>query len=183
MNRSRKYAIGAMVAIPLFYFGGCSSPVQIPVRFELDDSLGMFEVTAGESVPHNGTLPASSSGLAIGSGTMTFKTDDISFTPADTGSGKGLTTFQGGGSFTIVAGVAALEDLDTVCDTPVDEYGPFTVTLNDDNTVHSIEPSSVTLSQSTIDLINAGEVSICLTIESTVDGTITIDALSFNLGL
>jgi hypothetical protein len=183
MNRGKKYVFGAMIAVPLFYFGGCGKVARLPARFELDESLGIFAVTAGEITQNGGTGNLGDSNPNIGSGAIRLDPADITFTPADAGSGKGLTTYQTGGTFTVTAGIAALEDSDTVCDTPLDEYGPFTVTLDASFNVTSINPSSLELDPTTIDLVNAGSFSICLTVESTVDGTVTIDALSFLLGL
>lgn len=183
MNRCKRYVLGAMVALPLFYFGGCRNAARIPAEFQLGAGLGTFAVTAGEPTQNSGTGSLPDSSITIGSGAIRLDPADVSFTPADNGSGKGRTTFQGAGTFIVVAGIAAVADLDTVCDAPLDEYGPFTVTLDEDSNVTSISPSTIELEDSTIELINAGEFSLCLTVESTVDGTVTIDALSFLLGL
>ena len=183
MKQCKKYVFGVVVALPMFYFGGCRNVARIPARFELGESLGSFVVTAGEATKNSGTGNLGDSNPNIGSGAIRLVPGDIAFTPADTSGAKGLTTYQTGGTFTVSAGIASVGDVDTVCDTPVDEYGPFTVTLDADFNVTSITPSSVELDQTTIDLINAGQFSICLTVESTVDGTVTIDALSFLLGL
>ncbi len=183
MKRSKQFVFGAIVTLPMFYFGGCGNAARVPARFELGAGLGSFVVTAGETTQNGGTGNLGDSNPNIGSGAIRLDADDIAFIPADTGGGKGLTTSQTSGSFTVTAGIAAVEDVETVCDTPVDEYGPFTVTLDADSNVTSITPSSIELVQTTIDLINGGAFSICLTVESTVDGTVTIDALSFLLGL
>ena len=184
MNRCKKYVFGAMVALPLFYFSGCRNAARVPYRFDLAGNLGTFVVTAGAPTQNDGTGNLGNSNPNISGGAILLSPDDITFTPANTGTGKGLTTFQtGGGSFTVTAAIAAFADSATVCDTPVDEYGPFTVTLNADWTVNSISPSSIELESTTVDLINTSQFSLCLTVESTVDGTVTIDALSFQLGL
>lgn len=183
MRQLKRYALSAVVALPVLYFAGCRNALQIPVRLTLPASMGQFQLTAGETVQNAGTLPGNSLGRTVGSGTFSIKPEDITFTPEDNGTGKGTTTYQAGGSFTITAGIAAGDEVDTVCDDPVDEYGPFTVTLDEDGNVESISPSSVDIESTTIDLINAGEISVCLTVTSTVDGTVTIEALSLNLGL
>ena len=55
MNRGKTYIFGAMIAVPLFYFGGCGKVARIPARFELGESLGTFAVTAGEITQNGGS--------------------------------------------------------------------------------------------------------------------------------
>lgn len=184
MNRSKKYALGVLVALPMIYFVGCRAGGGIPFRFPLGTGLGSFDVTAGETSQNQGTGSLSGSSRSVGSASLSLDPDDISFTPANDTGTKGTTTFQTGGTFTVTAGIGAVDDVETVCDTPVDEYGPFTVTLDANFNVTAISPSSITLEQSSLDLINEGEFSICLTVDdSTVSGTLIIEALSFSLGL
>ena len=184
MNRCKRYVLTALVALPLFYFSGCRNAVRFPAQFQLGAGLGSFVVTAGETAQKSGTGSLPDSNISIGSGAIVLDPNDVHFTPAGSSTGKGLTTFQAGGSFTVTAGIAAFEDSTTVCDAPVDEYGPFTVTLNADSTINTISPASFELEQTTIDLINSGQFSVCLTIDdSTVSGELTIAELSFMLGL
>ncbi len=186
MNRSKKYGFAIAVAIPMFYLAGCrpGGGVRIPFDFPLGAGLGTFNVVAGESTQNSGTGSLSGSSRNVGSASLSLDPDAINFTPDNNAGSKGSTTFQAGGSFTVTAGIGAADDVDTVCDTPVDEYGPFTVTLDAQFNVTSINPDSIPLEQSTLDLINEGSFSICLTIDdATVSGTLTIESLAFELGL
>lgn len=184
MNRFKKCAVVAMITLPVVYFAGCRQAVRIPASFELNEDLGTFEVTAGGTTQNKGSGNLGETSPNFSGGAVSLDPDDISFVPSESDGGKGRTNFQGdGGSFSVIAAIAAIEDVETVCDTPVSEYGPFVVTLDEDNNVESIEPNSVELDQETMDLINSGAFSLCITVESNVDGTITIDALSFELGL
>jgi len=180
--RGTNVAVVALV-IPMVTFVGCRQTARFTVPVDLSDSLGQFEVTAGQPVQKSGTITPPNSSISIGSGTLQIDPEDVSFTPADAGAGKGSTAFQTGGTFTITIGIAEEESLDTVCEDPVAEYGPFTVTVNEDNEITSIEPDSVNLTESTIDLINGGTISICITVESTIDGTVDIDQLELSVGL
>ena len=183
MIRGKTYAAVVALAIPMVTFVGCRQTARFSVPVDLSDSLGQFEVTAGEPVQNKGTITTPNSSITIGGGTLQIDPEDVSFTPADGGAGKGSTTFQSGGTFTITVGVAEVESLETVCEDPVAEYRPFTVTVNEDNDITSIVPSSVNLTESTIDLINGGTMSICITVESTIDGTVDIDQLELSVGL
>jgi len=183
MKRFGKLILSAVAAIALVSCSGCGS-ARVTVPLALDGTAGTFEVTAGEPTAKALTGDMSNSGIAVGSGALLLRAEDISFTPADNGGGKGTVNYQDGGAVIIVSGgVAAGADVATVCDEPVDTYGTFTITLDADFNVESIEPASISLEQSTIDLINSGPISICLTVESDVDGTLVIDELTFSLGL
>lgn len=186
MNRSKKYVFAMAVALPMFYLAGCrpGGGVRIPFDFPLGAGLGTFEVVAGESTQNSGPGTLSGNSRDVGSASVGLDPDAISFIPDDNTGSKGLTTYQIGGSFTVTAGIGGPDDEDTVCDTPVDEYGPFTVTLDAQFNVTSITPELIELEQSTLNLINAGSFSICLTIDdATVSGTLTIESLAFLLGL
>jgi len=182
MIRIGKLLLSSVAAIALVSCTGCGG-ARVTVPLALDGTAGTFEVTAGEPVAKALSGDLSNSGITVGSGDLLLNANDISFTPADNGGGKGTVNYQGGGVFTVSGGIAAGADVATVCDAPVDSYGPFTVTLDADFNVESIDPPSINLEQSTIDLINSGAISICLTVESNVDGTLVIDELTFSLGL
>lgn len=183
MNQCKKYGSVAFVAIALIGFAGCRQSPQFSVPVDLNDSLGRFEVTAGEPVQNDGTINTPDSSVTVGSGSLQIDPEDVSFTPPDNGGAKGTTTYQTGGTFTVVVGVSAEEDLGTVCEESMDEYGPFTVTVNAENEITSISPDSVTLDPGTIALINSGAMSVCITVESTIDGTVNIDQLELSVGL
>ena len=186
MNRNKKYVFAMALALPMFYLAGCrpGGGIRIPFVFPLGGSLGTFDVVAGESTQNRGTGNLSGDSRNVGSASLSLDPDAISFIPAENSGSKGLTSYQTGGTFTVTAGIGAIDDVETVCVTPVDEYGPFTVTLDAQFNVTSITPDAIELEQSTLDLINEGSFSICLTIDdSTVSGTLTIESLAFALGL
>lgn len=184
MIRVKKFAYGAMLALPLFYFGGCGQSARIPASLALGGGLGEFEVSAGETTQNSGAGDLGESTLKIRSGAISLDPDDITFIPADDSGSKPWTNYQAtGGAFSVTAAVAGSDESETVCDTPVNEYGPFVVTLDENNEVASIEPASIEFEQDTVDLVNSGAFSLCITIESNVDGTVIIDELSFALGL
>lgn len=165
------------------FLGGCpQAALTIPVAFELGDSLGGFDVQAGEPTQNRGTGALGDNPFTIGRGTLTLDKDAITVTPAPTGGGKGGVNLQAGGSLIVTAWIASVDQLDVVC-TDGEQYGPFTVELDENYVPVSVDPSSVTLTQNTIDLINVGEFSLCIEVESPIDGTVNIDTLNFRVGL
>jgi hypothetical protein len=134
-------------------------------------------------VPKQNKGPYSFTGrrVDVGSGSVTIDLDDVTVTPADGGGGKGTVNLQGG-TLTVTAWIASVEELDTVCESG-EEYGPFNVELEENNQPVSIDPPSFPLGENTLDLINGGTFSLCIEVVSPIDGTVTIDALSVSLGL
>ena len=180
-NATRVLLVG-LAAFSVLQFAACRQQVQIPAEFQLDD-LGTFQVEAGVPTQNRGTGSLGDNPIDIGSGTMLLDPASITFTPADGGGSKGSINQQDGGEELVVtAWIAAVDEVDTVCETG-EEYGPFTVTLDEDNQPTTVDPDSVTLTQTTIDLINGGEFSLCIEVVSTLDGTVTIEVLDFTLGL
>ncbi len=179
--RTRTWVLMGILTIPFLQFGGCLQQLRVPVEFALGGGLGIFAVEAGVPTQNRGTGSIGDAPVDPGSGSINIKPENVSVTPANNGSGKGTVNYQGG-TLTITAWIAALDELETVCETG-EEYGPFSVELNEANQPVSVEPSDITLSQNTIDLINGGQFSLCIEVISPIDGTVTIDALSFDLGL
>jgi hypothetical protein len=102
-------------------------------------------------------------------------------TPSGSGAGKGSVNLQESGILEITVWIASGDEVETVCDTG-EEYGPFSVKL-EDNVPVSVDPSEVTLSQNTLDLLNSGSFSLCIEVISPVDGIVTISSLTFNFRL
>lgn len=182
--RATKQLVGGMLVLSGLVVVGCpQQPLfTVPVAFELGDSLGGFEVEASVTTTNRGTGALGETSIEIGSGTLNLSPSAITVTPADSGSGKGGVNQQAGEPLIVVARIAPLADLATVCETG-EEYGPFSVELDENYVPVSVDPSSVTLTQDTIDLINIGEFSICLEVTSPVTGTVTIEQLDFRVGL
>lgn len=177
-------AITSLVAL-----GGCAAGVpaaggggvtpSFTAEFDLTGGLGTFEVQVGVPAENRGTGNFTIQGGTITSGWVELDPSVIVVTPA-VGPNKADVAMQAAETLIVTVGIAPPDQIDTVCDTG-EQYGPFTVVLDQNYVPVSISPSSVTLSQNTIDLINAGQFAICLRVESPVDGTVTIQNLTFNL--
>jgi len=180
--RNRTLTTLSLMAIGCLPLAGCPQRIQIPVEFSLAGGLGTFEVQAGVLKQNHGTGLLGDTQVNIGSGTLRIDPANITITPANGGGGKGTVNLQAGGTLVVSASIASADAVDTVCESG-EKYGPFNVALDVNNQPVSVDPSSVTLSQNTIDLINGGEFSLCIEVTSPIDGTVTIAALSFSLGL
>ena len=112
---------------------------------------------------------------------MELDPDVVSFVPG--GAGKRQTTLQDSTTTIIVTVWIADFDQEATVFDDGDEYGPYNVTFNDDFSSVTIDPPTVTLTQRTLDLLNSGMFSIGIRIESPVDGTLTIESLTFNVSL
>lgn len=66
---------------------------------------------------------------------------------------------------------------DTVCETGV-LYGPFSATLASSLVV---EPATVTADDATLDIINLGMMTLCLTITANFDCTLSVDAVAMDI--
>jgi hypothetical protein len=182
MFRHSRLTLFVLATTPVLAFIGCQQVLRIPVEFGLSGGVGTYDIVAGQTVQKAGAGSLGDAAASVGSGTMRIKPENVSFTPA--GPAKGLVNLQTGSTITVVASVAGAEAVNTVCASPVDTYGPYTITLDADSNVTSISPDSITLESSTIDILNTGSFSFCLTAESgSLSGTLTIDALSFSVGL
>jgi hypothetical protein len=159
--------------------GGGSGAAQITADFDLSGGLGTFETQAGVPAETRGTGNFDIGGAEASSGSVEVDPSIITVTPA-AGPAKSNVAMQAGDPLIITVAIAPTDELDTVCDTG-EQYGPFIVVLDENYVPVSIDPSSVTLTQNTLDLINVGEFSICLRVESPVDGTVTIESLRFTL--
>ena len=172
--------LGCTVSVPAgaAAAGGGGTP-QFTAEFDLTGGLGTFEVQAGVPAENRGTSNFTIEGGTISSGSVELDPSVITVTPA-AGTNKANVAMQANQTLIVTVQIAQADQIDTVCDVG-EQYGPFTVVLDENYVPVSIDPSTVTLSQNTIDLINLGQFSICLRVESPVDGTVTIQNLVFNL--
>lgn len=178
-------SVAALAALAAWQVGGCNlaSLVPIPpVTFELGAGLAEFEVQAGQAVRNSGSGGFDLSGFSIGRGSIELDANVITVTPSGSGAGKGSVNLQESGTLEITVWIASGDEVDTVCETG-EQYGPFDVTLDENNVPISVAPSEVTLSQNTLDLLNSGSFSLCIEVISPVDGTVTISSLTFNFRL
>lgn len=163
---------------------GCNrEPIQIATEFQLDETLGVFEVEAGVPSSKRGTGLLPDTQLTIGSGSLEIDPSVITITPADPGGNKGLVNLQQADIPLIVTvWIASVDLVDTVCDVG-EQYGPFEVALDENFDPLSVSPPKVLLTRNTLSLINEGEFSLCIEVVSPVDGTVEIESFAFNLGL
>ena len=174
------------VVLAAWQLPGCAGlgsliPLQT-VAFDLGSGLGEFEVQAGQPARKTGTGAFELPDITLGRGTVELDPDVITVTPADSGGAKGTVNLQQTSILEVTVWIASTDEVETVCETG-EQYGPYEVTLDENYVPISIDPPTVTLTQNTLDLLNAGEFSLCIQVVSPVDGTVTIESLTFNLGL
>jgi hypothetical protein len=175
--------LAGLICAGLVFLGGCPNVIpEQAVEVALGNELGSFDVPANSPVRKSGIIRLDTGGINLGRGSLEIAPDVIEFTPAEQTGGKHQVTLQATNTFEVTIWVASADQVEMVFDVG-DEYGPFEVTLNDANEPVAVNPSRVTLSGGTIDLIESGEFSIGIEAVSTVDGSITIASLTFNLGL
>ena len=154
---------------------------QVTADFELGEGLRSFQVQAGQPAENFGRGTFDITGGAITSGTVALDPASVVVTPANAGPDKAQLTMQAGEELVITVWIDAPENVDTVCDGGGEQYGPFNVVLDEDYVPVSIDPDEVTLSEATVELINAGEFAICIRVVSPIDGTVEITALTFTI--
>ena len=160
---------------------GCARPF-IPIPITLGGETGLvFNVEPG--TPSSRNLPVTlelTSDLAVGSAELRLGADNITFEPS--GAGKGAVAAQGATTTVeVTIRIAGSDELETVCDSG-EEYGPFEVVFDAELDVVSIDPSTVTLSETTVALINSGALSLCIDVVSTAGGTVTINGYTIVVG-
>ena len=175
-----------VVVVTAWQVGGCAGGLAnlIPeqaVDFGLGSGLGQFEVTAGQPTAKTGTGSFDLGEYSVGRGSVELDPDAITVTPSDSSGNKGTVNLQQTNTLEIIVWIASVDAIDTVCESG-EQYGPYEVTLDEDYVPIAIDPSLITLSQSTLGLLNSGEFSLCIQVISPVDGTVTIESLTFNLG-
>ena len=181
----RTHVMMAMVGAVMvtgWQLGGCTMMPLIPGDIPLSGGLAQFDVQAGEAAKSSGTGSFSLEGISLGHGSIELDPSAITLTPAGGAGSKGAVNLQETSTLVITVWIAPIDEVETVCDAG-EQYGPFDVTLDENYVPVSIDPSSITLSGGTLDLLNAGEFSLCIEVVSPIDGTVTIESLTLNLGL
>ncbi len=177
MFRGKSVSALALLTVVGFGVVGCpgfvAPPIAVPV--ELGEGLGQFTVNANQAAQNAGTT-AFGAPVAVAGASLQFNADDITITPTD----QAKTTGNGTQTGQVTAWIAPAAQVATVCGGG-EQYGPFTVTFDDSLNVLSVTPSSVTLSQNTVDLLNGGEISLCIEIIWPIDATVTIEQLTLNV--
>ncbi len=189
MKLSLKFSTAMLAIIGGVQIVGCQSLIPlIAIPVSLTGSLANIELIAGEQSTTCGSVNfATESGFTIGRGTFEIDANSLSFAsietiPAGDGSDEMPANQAVENSITLTAFVAAAGLQDTATEVG-DPYGPYTILLDDNFQPVSVSPSSITLTQDTIDLLNGGSLSLCLQIESTVSGSLAISSFTLNLGL
>jgi hypothetical protein len=178
--------MAGVAVVTAWQVGGCGGGLaslipEQPVDFALGSGLGQFEVTAGQPAAKTGTGSFDLGEYSVGRGSVELNPNVITVTPSASSGNKGTVNLQQTTTLEITVWIAASAEIDTVCEAG-EQYGPYNVTLDEDYVPVAIDPPQVTLSQSTLDLLNGGEFSLCIQVVSPVDGTVTIESLTFNLG-
>ncbi len=179
---TRKAGMFSLSALGMAFvlYTGCSTLIRIPLDFELPASQGTFEVQAGEPTQNAFLIAGASDTPNFSSGTIRLSPSAISVVPANSSGDKPRLTGQGTGQLIVTARIAGADELDTVC-SGGDEYGPFTVDLDDDNVPTGIDPESFDLRKNTVTLMNSGNFTVCLEVVSPIDATVTIDKIEFTV--
>jgi len=181
MKRTVLTIVGAASVASITAFGGCANLIPLQaVSIPLGGSLTQFQVSAG--VPNDQTGTASfTSPVQLGRGNLELDRGAISFAPTANGK-RQLAAQDATTTIVVTVWIGDLDQADTVFDDG-DQYGPFNVTFNADFSSVTIDPPTATLTPRTIELLNSGMLSLGIRIESPVDGTLTIDSLTFNVSL
>lgn len=158
--------------------GGGGKSLQVAIPFNLSEGLGEFEVEAGGFDDNPGTGSFEVTGGEIRGGSLEIDPQVITVTP--TGPGKEVVALQETSTLIITAWIAPIDEIDTVCGGG-EQYGPYNVTLNEDNVPIAVDPPHIDLTDNTVDLLNGGEFSLCIRVESPIDATVRIESLSFDL--
>lgn len=161
---------------------GADNTERMRLNFPLDAALGSFELQPG--VPQANSFafdfmvplgPFETIGVNLAD-TFEF----VSVIPAVEEDGKGTVPLQSIGTAEVTWWVGPMDDQDTVCETG-EKYGPFTVTLDGQGRGVSVNTGWVELTQQSKDWYNSGQFSMCIQMEATVAGTMTIESLAMDL--
>ncbi len=188
--KNRTWVMGsATVALVGGIVGGCVATTRsggtgsgngaVPVAISLNGEVAAFNVTAGAPTEKTILIDLPVLDFTVSGGTFALAPDVISFEEAGAG-GKGRVAAQAGPFDFDVTGFVFSRDPLGACGDG-DTYGPYTLSVDADGQATSVDPSELELLPDTIDLINAGNIAICLRVESPVTGTIRIRDMRFNL--
>jgi len=209
--QARKRSIGCVTLTLLpMAVGGCALTSIIPtiaVPLILTGALAQILVQAGTPATQSGSLSFESpDAVNIGRGSLEIQADAIRLSSSTIGKintlaqqtqeaclaacgTAGVDSDTCGavctsGQLQITVWVAGADDIGTVCTGGArDTYGPYLVTLDENGNGVSVSPSSVTLKALTLELMNQGNLSICLEVISPEDGEVLISELTANVGL
>lgn len=98
----------------------------------------------------------------------------------DNPSAKTAATQQANSVAMVTFRIDDLNQQDSVCVTG-EQYGPYQVTLDSTGDPIDVDQSPIVLSSSAVSRLNTGQFSICIEIDSPLDGTATIESLVVDL--
>ena len=99
--------------------------------------------------------------------------------PLPRGTTAGKASSRAGGNMSIR--IAREEQANTVCSSG-ELYGPFSITIDDSSSqVNDVQPSSVSATPASVDIINSGSLVVCVIVTPEVDATVDLDSVSFDL--
>jgi hypothetical protein len=194
MVRSCGLALAGVVGALLLT--GCGAvTVQIPVDL---GTGGEFDVEAGTPVSKTSSSTFDTGGITVGGGSVQLDPEVISV------DGTTAKMLQDGtcaqacelagvadatcdqvcveGNLIVSVAVGTFDEVATVCTTG-DQYGPFTVEIDENGDAVSVTPSSATLQDKTIAALNAGQASFCVEVISPITGTVVVGNILLNAGL
>lgn len=162
--------------------GGADDTDRMRINFPLDPALGSFQLEPGVPQANRFSFdimvpfgPYETIGVDLAD---TF--EHIGVVPADAGNGKATVHLQSTDTAVITWWVGPLGDEETVCETG-EKYGPFTVTLDSNGRPVSVDTAWVELTPQSRDWYNAGQFSMCIQMEATRAGTMSIESLAMDL--
>lgn len=192
MRSTTYHRLGGSAILSLALLGACTSggggggSGLIVADFEFNEGNGLvFEITANQDadLQVSGSLSLTGSGgspIAISSGSIQLTPGAITVV-VNGDTNKALPNLQAGEPLSITAWVdapgGAAEDF---CASG-DQYGPYTVALDENLVPTSVDPDEVTLTDNTINLINGGAFDLCVRVNWSMDARVTIDSLRFEL--
>ncbi len=183
MRKDTRIAVTLAVGFVGMSFGGCAAVIPtIPVPVPPPAGATQFDVQADTPAQKSGAINFADIGIDIGRGSFEVDLDAITITRSNTGGSKGTVAQQGTTTLVLSGAIGSGSQVDTVC-ADGDMYGPFMVTLDENDVPISVSPSTIDLTQNTIDNLNSGMVSVCLEVELPFDGSVQISTFTLNLGV
>ncbi len=179
MNKKTYASFTLTLAAILTQVSGCDPAMLLPLvpaPFTFSPELSTFALDTDIATRNTGILRVDQSEFTINRGTIEL--DLAKLTAALAQQQEGTSTPQ---TLKVTAWVDAPDALDTVC-TSGDLYGPFTITFDENLVPTAVTPQDVELTAKTIGLLNDGEISFCLELASSFDGSVTVGGVTLNLG-
>lgn len=178
---------------------GCGLPSN-EVPFILDTALGVFDVQAGVPDANTGSLSEPDGVLGTLS-ELAIEPGELTVTPDAGGVGKGSVSQQivdacliacldagvdaircsnvcQGRELDVTVWIVSVNEADAVCGEG-DGFGPYRVSLDAANAVVDVQPSSLPLTDSAVDLIEANDARVCIEVIAPIDSRVRISSLTF----